>query len=48
MFHGRARFTGVDASDNGGARLEHERSVLRSFATGDALDDHARILVEED
>lgn len=46
--HGRAGLAGVDATDDLGAGLQHERRVLGALAAGDALDDDLGVLVEED
>ena len=46
--HRGAGLAGVDAADDLGAGLEHQRGVLGALAAGDALDDDLGVLVQED
>ena len=48
VLDGRAGLARVDAADDLGAGLEHERRVLGALAARDALDDDLGVLVEED
>jgi succinyl-CoA synthetase alpha subunit len=45
---GGAGLAGVDASDDVGARGQHQCGVLGALAAGDALNDDLGVLVEED